>query len=638
MRNLRYIILVASLAFLAACEGNYKIEDPAKDAVFSTPPTELIFSYRDAPEALPAVTLNGHDVSEFFSKGDTQAVALGDDLLPFIVEGTNRFQVDPPVGPKSRFIYDTKGPEVVIVETTGSTVSGFTIDSVATTSLSLNGQPVELNEDGSFATDFAPTNILEFSAEDALGHTSSVQFRDDSLLIDSAVQARINQSGLDFAAAEAKQIINGLDFNALVAGTEVYSDVRNGPLGTRRGREGRITGMALDVHSLSFDPTSQGLRIRGQFRNIAVRFRLVSYLGILPDIVLKPTAFAPIANLDGLIALDVENGKPKLDIRDFSVDLAFLRFTGALGVFDAILNNVISNTITLLDRRITGRLKGPIGNAVNDALEDLIPSSYAFDVNGVGVDVFFDLDSLSTSNDAILVGVTGGLEAQDASALIPNQFGPRYLPGAVSGPLPNIGDLGVALNVNVINHALAKAFESGITHLTIQDGDIQLNLPRNDALGSNGDTRVLINPVTAPFVNLSEVNGNPNMALSVIGLDVNVQTKNNDVWEPTFSTQVSANVALGVAIGDDNNLNVAVNSAPAITFHNISIGENITLDEVFIEGTVADLMPQVLAIFSDVLQGIRIPALAGYTITLDDIDTLGANNSHLSLSGSLGRE
>lgn len=632
----RSTVLVFIIFGVAACGGNYKIEDPIKNSIHSVPPAEYVISYKKSPEELPQIILNGHGVTEYFTQGQNAATAQGTDLAEYLVDGKNRFQIDPPLGPKSTFIYDTKGPEVVILEASNNTVKGLAIDDVAIDSLYMDNVAIELDENGGFTTSYSPSEIYSFAAEDELGHSSLIQFRNTDTLVDNAVKARVNQGGLNFVAAETKSLVNNLDFNALVAGTEIYSDVRNGPLGTKRGREGHLTNLNMKIDKLELVPTNNGIRLTGTIKNVYVKFRLVSYLGILPDIVMKPAAIAPLAFLNGLVDLETENGKPKVVIKELKLDLALLRFTGALGVFDAILQNLISNTVTLLDRRITNKVREPISNAINNAVGDLIPSNYAFDVNGVGMNVVFDLSHLSVSNSSIDLAVSGGLNALSPSVLIPDQLGSRYFPDDMSSGLPNVGDLGVAINTNVINQGLASAFKAGITHLNIQDGNVNLNLPRDDS-GAEGDTRVLIDPVTAPYVSLSDSAGEPLLELTIRGLQVQSQKLKPEGWQNNFNAQLSAAVKVGVSVAEDNTLDVSIDSNPKINFHSITVGQGTDLNEEFAEGIITDLMPTVMNVFSDTLKGLKIPALGGYVFTVDGIQALGENDAYLGISGSMSK-
>ncbi len=632
------LLAILSLA-ITACGGNYNIAEPAADSVHADPPESFVIGFREEPEELPAIMLNGNPVAEFFSKGADSATASGADLNDFLVEGENRFHVDPPLGPRISFIYDTQGPEVVILEAENNLVTGMAIDDVGIEHLYVNNLPIELDENGHFSVNVLPADMYRFAGQDELGHSSEIYFRSTSLQVDNAIRARVNQSGLNFVAAELKTFIQGMDFNPHIAGTKVYSDVRTGPLGTKRGREGEITNLSFNLKSLSLDPTNEGLRLRGEITDLYVRFRLVSYLGILPDIVIKPQAYAFSADIDGLVELGKDDsGKPTVNIKSIDLDLGLLRFLGALGVFDNIINNLISNTINLLDQRIGNALKSPLNNAVSNAIDDFVPDSYAFNVNNAELEANFRLGDLGTNNNAITLGVIGGLTAPTPNPLIPNQLGARFVEDPINGALPGGGDLGVAINSNMINHALAAAFQSGITHLSIINSNVSVNLPRDDNAGEDGTNRILIDPMTAPYVEVSKQDGSPNIRLVVHGLQVQSQTRNGDSWKNDFLVNLSASVELGVTVGNNNTLDIAIDANPLINFHSIQLGETAGINEEFAEGVVADIVPQVLNRFSDALTGIKIPALQGYLFTVDSINTLGDKDNFVGFTGSMSKQ
>lgn len=628
-------VVIALVGCLSACDGiTYKIISPPDDSIHDTLPESIIISYTLKPESPPEMTLNGVVVTDHFILGETEASAKATDLKTYIVNGENILRVNPPYGPHSTFIYDPMGPEIIILEAdhgNRTKIKGVAVDDAGTGSLQVNGVAVAVNSDGSFTADVPAADVYDFKAEDFLGHKTSVQYRDYSLPYDRSLRARLNQSGMDFIAEELIPVVNGLDFNELVGGMTLYSAVKKGPLGNKWGPEGFLTNVSMHLDSIQLDPTKGGLRLRGVIKDVKLRLRLVMHDGFLPAIVIKPTANAASVVFNGNVNLSVGGHAPQIAISSLDIDVNHITFDGALGVFNPIMSPIVTAIVGLFEGRIANAIKNPLNKAIPELLDGLIPSSYDWQVSGSKMRMTFFLEELFTTDQSLILGLSGGVEAVSPNPLVAEPLGPRYTSDSLPNPVASQGDFSLAVNTNVINQALVAAYYSGITHMMILDDEIELNLPRDDTPGDDGTSRILIDPISPPCV---QGNGS-GTRLSAHGLRITHQMIKEGQWATQFSTQVSVVADIKISADSDSTLSIKFVSAPSVKVTNTEIGKGISISDSFINEMVNSVMPNVMQEISKSLSGIKIPEVEGYTFKPESFHGLGANKGHVGMAGTL---
>lgn len=164
-RSVTHVTFMILCLGLAACGSDYTIDAPLEDSVNTTPPVFTV-SYTSQPDTLPVMTLNGLSVESNFVAGETSATGNGADFSNYFLEGYNTFQVQPPTGPKVKFIYDSKGPKVVILGAELNdgiaTINGMAIDELGVSSMSVNGTAITVDDDLRFTVDVAETDIYTY--------------------------------------------------------------------------------------------------------------------------------------------------------------------------------------------------------------------------------------------------------------------------------------------------------------------------------------------------------------------------------------------------------------------------------------------------------------------------------------------
>src|SRR5690606_17226174 len=214
---IRRSLLVLLVLGLAACK-KYEIVEPVADSLHTESPVQFSVKYKTQPTTLPKMTLNGFNVESQFTAGATEATAPGSALQSYLKEGYNIFQVDPPLGPQVKFLYDTKGPNVVVLGATEEgnsiTIDGRAIDEMGYAAGTVNGVALTFAENGAFNVTLPKEDVYTYQLEDTLGHTNTVHYADLSLQYDPSLTVCITQQGLDFAMGQIVNALNGADLNS----------------------------------------------------------------------------------------------------------------------------------------------------------------------------------------------------------------------------------------------------------------------------------------------------------------------------------------------------------------------------------------------------------------------------------------
>ena len=197
---IRRCLLVLLVLGLAACK-KYTIVEPVAESLHTAAPATFKVTYTKQPATLPIMQLNGFNVGSHFTAGATEATASGASLQAYLKEGYNIFQVEPPTGPQVKFLYDTKGPEIVVLGAVQNganmTINGRAIDEKGVASGTVNSTPITFAADGAFSVTVPKVNVYTYNTVDTLGHTNTVNYADLSLQYDPSLTVRITQHGLD---------------------------------------------------------------------------------------------------------------------------------------------------------------------------------------------------------------------------------------------------------------------------------------------------------------------------------------------------------------------------------------------------------------------------------------------------------
>lgn len=648
-RSMQHTVFVVLCLGLAACGSDYSIEAPVKDSVHTTPPTFTV-TYESQPSTLPKMTLNGLAVDSFFTAGATSATGNGADFENYFLEGYNKFHVDPPGGPQVRFIYDTKGPKVVILgaEINGgtATIDGKAVDELGVSSMSVNGVDITVDDDLNFTVDVPETDVYTYTAEDTLGHTSTTLYAALGLDYDPSLTVKINQSGMDIAVDEIVNALNGMDINSLVAGSELYNGTWKGLFGETYGPSGFIRTMSLSAQDFDLDLNNgNSAAFDGTISNVHAGITLRSYNGFLPPLDINLGATIGPIDLAGDLGLGVVDQMPDVEISNFSFSVGAIDFDGVGSVGDAILSGITTGLLNLLNGVVSNAVENLLNDAIPEMLAKVLQDAYTLRITDAvashDMAMAANISAITTSDNELFAALSGSVIPVTVDDDIPQPlagslFTYDQLPNADLGN----GDFAVSINTNVINQTLASAHSVGLTQMNMAGTNLQFGLPRDENLG--GETvvqRLVVNNATPATVEIDEVAGNATITMNVYGLEVASESKKDDgLYHNDLAVRIDSSIPLSIGVGDDHTLDIGFPAPPEVIITGFKLGDGSWLTSGINElanDLIADSFGAIIEELVKPIANIKIPAFECLALTVTGVDAVGGENSHLNINGTL---
>lgn len=218
--NLYRSCAVVLLSFALVACGKYTIILPEENAEFlNGVPEQFVIEFTS--QAPGKITLNGVDITSYFSVDGSQAVASGDSIDGYLLQGNNILSVKSGLGATRNFFYDSEGPSVVNHEV--QTVSGNQVNIKGSLrdpsadrgamSLTLNNYPVTLDAQGGFDITVAHAERYHFVSRDALGHEQTTIYADRGTMVDDMVAFEITESAINDFLPVFQEIIEEVDLS-----------------------------------------------------------------------------------------------------------------------------------------------------------------------------------------------------------------------------------------------------------------------------------------------------------------------------------------------------------------------------------------------------------------------------------------
>jgi len=219
------LLNILTLSFLAlllqGCPNtNFTITSPENgDAFEDATPSLYEFTYANAePES---VALNGVNITEYFEMANGVGTADGEALEAFLKQGNNTLTVEPGnFGPRVEFFVDTEGPSIIITEVDGDAtkiITGKVQDPSGVNELRVNGISASLNGEEEFSITVPSSETYSFVASDYYGRESNTHYAARDTVLEGGLKVRVSQKAIDEILPVAQEIIEDLDFNALLA-------------------------------------------------------------------------------------------------------------------------------------------------------------------------------------------------------------------------------------------------------------------------------------------------------------------------------------------------------------------------------------------------------------------------------------
>ncbi|CBL44897.1 hypothetical protein HDN1F_13140 [gamma proteobacterium HdN1] len=638
---------------LAACK-KYDIIDPAADTLFTAPPPQYTVGYSAKPTKAPKMTLNGFEVQSLFALGDKQAVANGADLATFLKEGINIFQVDPPLGPQRKFVYDTKGPDIVVLGATldgnNININGIAVDEKGVVSGSVNNQAISFANDGSFSITIPKADTYTYNTEDTIGHTNTVYYADLNQQYDPALTVQISQEGLNAATKLIVNVLNETDLNSAVAGTELYNGTSKGLFGETYGPDGYIKSIELSAESVGLAlQNGSSAHFSAHLSRIRLELTLRSHNGLLPPVIIPLGATVGPVDISGDVILGVENEAPVIKLQNLNYNMGAIVLDGTdVPVIREISSGIISGIANALEGVITGALEKTISDSLGKMLGDMLLDGYLVRIQdhaGRNFDISASMKfkQLSTTTNELTASLAGSvLPASPDLVNIPQPYAGTLF---TFDPLPqavrNSEQLAISINSNMINQVLASAHSVGLTQMNIVGDSLQLGLPRDESFNpENVKSRILINMASPARVRVTETDGKAAPSISVYGLEIWGQSikKGSTAFTTDVAVRVNADAGIRLGVGTADSLGVSLRDIPQFKITGIKLGSsdwsgpvaNATVNAL-INTNIGAVMEQL----AKPIEKIKLPSFACMQVDSLNITAVGNEKDHLNLAISL---
>lgn len=561
------------------------------------------------------------------------------------------------VGP---LLIDSTGPGLVIDEPerggwsdpeTG-TVSGTANDDYsAIASVTVNGDPVAVGDDGSFSTEVSydfGVNVLQTEAVDSDGNVTSDtrallqgDFAPYGGGIGDGFAARINQGGFDTLETMGEGLIAGTDLSAMIPNpafstssescidlyfTEVcitwYSItlyITNPYLGPADLEIDPNAGGYLDTWFTVYDPSIDwsadgtvlgiGLGANGSIYadNIAANMHLVPY---------------------------VSGGE--LGVRVDYVDVTSAGFT-----FD--WDSWIYDVMSFFGLDLSSLVQSYMEDALESAISDAVPSAIADAVGDLEIAMGFDVGTNGFDFEAVPYsasvddnGMTLGLETYFTTrAWLHDETGLGTLDGNYTLPTYASGVPGMEISVSedFLNQALYAFWGGGLLDQTMTDEDLGLDMSSFGTFLGMTDLTITTDPLLPPVV----VPGTGDSLLDLQIGDLELTLYDGPAAPENVALRVYVTMIAGLDLSVvDGNLSPALGDIQL--FFDVTTPANNTIASADTEDLLDALVPMLLPQLTGALGSIPIPDIAGFSLVLDDIHLDGAENGYVTIAGDLAVE
>lgn len=649
-QSIKRCLLILLVLGLAACK-KYTIVDPVNESLHTAPPPQYKVTYTTQPATLPSMTLNGFNVASQFTAGSSEAIAAGSSLEQYLKEGYNVFQVDGALGPQVKFIYDTKGPGIVVLGATingnNITINGQAIDEKGVASGTVNGNAISFNADGSFSITIPKADVYTYNTVDTIGHTNTVYYADLNQQYDPSMTVQITQEGLNFATKQIVNALNGADLNALVAGSMLYDSTWKGLFGETYGADGfvRTISMSASDFGLGLLPGSAA-NFDGTISNLHIGLTLRLHNGFLPPTVINVGATVGPLDLGGRVNISVVDQAPRVSISNFSYQIGAIVIDDVPPVFREILSGVTSGIANLLSGPISSAIQTLLNDAIPKMLSSIIMDSYTIRISD-GVSNFdmamaLKLSDIYTTSNTLYAATAGSVVPINPNPLIPQPLaGTLFTFDELPPAELNGNQFAASLNSNVINQTLASAHSVGLTHMNMVGNEIQFGLPRDDNFGpEDANMRILVNLGAPVSLKVREINGRAEPSISVYGLEIHGESKKNgsSVYTNDIAVRVNAEVGISLGMSDTKTLDVELRQAPEFKITGMRLGQNAWTGPV-VNATanrmVVDAIGLVMKELAKPIENIKLPSFACMAFDSVDVTAVGGEGGHLNVAGTL---
>ncbi len=561
------------------------------------------------------------------------------------------------VGP---ILIDSTGPGLIIDEPerggwsdpeTGTVSGTATDDHSSIASLTVNGDPVAVDDDGNFTTEVSydfGVNVLQTDAVDSDGNVTSdtrAVLQGDFATYGSGIgdgfAVRINQAGFDTLETMGEGLIAGTDLDGMIPNpafstssescidlyfTEIcitwYSItlyITNPYLGPADLEIDPNAGGYLDTWFTVYDPSIDwaadgdvlgiGLSASGSIYadSIGANMHLVPYV------------------LSGVLGVRVDY-----------VDAVSSGF-----VFD--WDSWIYDVMSFFGLDLSGLVQSYMEDALESAISDAVPEAIADAVGdleiAMGFDVGtngFDFEAVPYSSTVDDLGMTLGLETYFTTrAWMHDETGLGTLDGNYSIPTYTSGTPGmqVSISQDFLNQAFYAFWGGGLLDQQLTDEDLGLDMSSFGTFLGMSDLTITTNPLLPPVV----VPGTGDSLLDLQIGDLELTLYDGPPAPENIALRVYVTMMAGLELSVvDGNLSPELGDIEL--FFDVTTPANNTIGSADTEDLLDALVPMLLPQLTGALGSVPIPDIAGFSLVLDDIHLDGAENGYVTIDGDLAVE
>lgn len=558
------------------------------------------------------------------------------------------------VGP---FLVDSTGPDLVITEpergdwevNSSALMTGTVSDRwSAIGPMTVNGDPVVVNGDGSFTHtldyDFG-LNVVETVVADVDGNgandTRSVldgQFQPNGTQIGNGIVARINEDGFDVLESLGEGLINDTDLTALVPNPVVSTSSES--CIDLIFTEVCITWYSLDLYiwnpsigatDLEIDPNAGGY--------LDTTFAVLDpYLeweadGTVLGIGLSGNGSIYADDITANMHLFpyVSGGVLGLTVSDTTVTSTNFTFD-----WDSWLYDVMS----FFGLDLSGLVQGFMEDALVSAIEDEVPAAVADAVGGLEIATSFAVGSANVvlAAEPFTASVDDyGMSLSLATEVYPetwihDETGLGSLYGNYTVPTYASSSPGfqVSLGEDFVNQALYAFWGAGVLDMEMGGADLGLDLGAFGEILGFSDMRIVVNPLLPPVV----VPGTGTAMLDLQMGDLELSIYDGAPIEENLRMQVYVSLEAGLDL-DVVNGNLSPTIGDPTVWFDVTMPEANTEASADTEDLLAALVPLLLPALTGALGEIPIPAVAGFSITIDALRVDGPESGFVTVDADL---
>lgn len=673
--------------YQVACDVPGTESPPAELAVLPGPPARLITAVTPvrAVYAVGQVVTYAARVLDAFDNTVPDAALVWGAGPPLPGFGEGRFRplsegrytlsvdvLDTDLHDEAEIVVDAGGPAIActdpplgaMVGRAPLTVRGRAADLVGIERLTVDGEPVEVADDGQFSLPVDPVwglNVHELVAEDAAGNVNSVfcayfssNYVPEGDTANDTLALHLTQQAIDDGPGD-RPILSVADLLRRMVNSQalidtVVNSIDNPVLPTECRARVPIIGTCITRLGANFeglrirgnrtidiDLVNGGFRLRARLNNVDVDVRLT---GTFTN---RGTINASHIAVDITFDVSLRNGRPDVRVRGNP--------STSVGNLDADFDGIISGTLLNLvfgafegtiRNEIAGALSGFISGEADDLVQgvlnglDLAALSLGLEVPGIAggpatpLSLAVGFSSLNVTPQRMLIGIGSRVDGPSRQAA--ESAGVAVPPGARMLALDPDGNAAAGINLLLVNQLLHRLWRAGVFHID-NAGDLLGGLPDGAQFGlqvltppaligtGGGSVRMHLGPAVAE-VAYPGLFDNPLALRLAAWIDADVVLR--DGTEVSFENLTVSDLALSI---DDGDITPEARATLERTF--------IGIIQAVVDGALSGALPSLPVpdfALPDSLSEFGVPR--GTRLGLRNL-SLDGNASHFVLDGDL---